>query len=380
MIYLDNSATTRTLDQAIYEAARYMSVDFYNPSGAYKPAVDTEKDVNIARERLADAFGAASKEVIYTSGGTESNNMAIYGALRSARSKGHIVSDIAEHPSVFEVFKDLHQRGYNVSIINVTSNGCIDKAQLASVIKPDTQLVSIMHINNETGAINDIDSVYSLIKSRAPGAFLHVDGVQAFCKLPFKNPKCDLYSISGHKFHAPKGVGALYVRDGVRISAIQLGGGQEKGMRSGTTNVPGIMAMDAALAHYRNNQAEKLAHMRMCKLRLFENLKSINNIYVNGPLPEEGAVHILNMSFEGVRGEVLLHALEAEEIYIATGSACSSNKKGKNRILEAMGITGERQEGAIRISLSPENTIEEMDIAAEAIARKVAFLRKYKRR
>lgn len=380
MIYLDNSATTRTLEQAIYEASKYMSAYFFNPASAYKPAVDVEKAVNGARERLSDALSAAPKEIIYTSGGTESNNMAIYGTLKSARSKGRIISDVTEHPSVYEVFRDLHQIGYNVTLIGATQSGCIDKAQLASALRPDTQLVSIMHVNNETGAINDIEAIYSLVKTKAPGALLHVDGVQAFCKLPFGNPKCDLYSISGHKFHAPKGIGALYVRSGARISATLLGGGQEKGMRSGTTNVPGIMAMDAALSHYRSNQAELVEQMRMCKLRLYDNLKTISDVYVNGPSPEQGAPHILNMSFVGVRGEVLLHALEAEEIYVATGSACSTHKQGKNRILEAMGVTGARQEGAIRFSLSPENTLAEMDVAAEAIARKVAFLRKYKRR
>ena len=211
-------------------------------------------------------------------------------------------------------------------------------------------------------------------------AIMHVDGVQGFLKVPFDARYCDMYSISGHKFHAPKGVGALYVKCGTRFAGGQIGGGQERNLRSGTTNTPGIMGMDAAIGYYAENIDNIRQRLMNMKLRLASNLTSISDTFINGPAPELGAPHILNVSFLGVRGEVLLHALEEKGIYVSTGSACSAHKKGKNRILNAMGVVGDRQEGAIRFSLSMFNTIEEMDIAAEEIAAQLAFLRRFKRR
>ena len=204
--------------------------------------------------------------------------------------------------------------------------------------------------------------------------------MQGFLKVPFEARNCDFYTVSGHKFHGPKGVGALYVKKGTRFLGGQIGGGQEKNLRSGTTNTPGIMGMDAALQYYLANQETMWENMRTCKLRLAENLLALPDVLINGPAPEEGAPHILNVSFLGVRGEVLLHALEEKKIYVSTGSACSAHKKGKNRILNAMGVTGERQEGAIRFSFSAFNTPGEMDETAAAIADLLGLLRRFKRR
>jgi cysteine desulfurase len=237
-----------------------------------------------------------------------------------------------------------------------------------------------MHINNETGAINDIAGAFALIKRLAPQALLHVDGVQAFCKTPFSKLPCDLYSISGHKFHGPKGAGALFVKSGTPFTGGLIGGGQERGLRSGTTNVPGILGMDAALNEYRKQQVAWIENMRACKLRLANHIQGIQDAILNGPPPEQGAPHILNASFLGVRGEVLLHALEQKGILVSTGSACSAHKKGKNRVLSAMGVEGARQEGAIRFSLSPFNTAEEMDQTAQAISELTVYLRRFKRR
>ncbi len=380
MIYLDNSATTRVLPQAADAAAYYMREAFFNPSSAYNSAASVERTVNAARARLASLLAAAPEEILYTSGGTESNNMAILGALKAMRAPKALITSAVEHPSVLQVFQELERSGMKVIYFGVDSSGSVRMEELRQAVTRDTSLVSIMQVNNETGAVNDITGAYELIRRTAPEAVFHVDGVQGFCKLPFGRVPADLYSISGHKFHSPKGVGALYVRRGLRFAGGLMGGGQERNLRSGTTNVPGIMGMDAALEEYRAKQEAHIAHLRACKLRLAQNLMRIPQTVVNGPAPEEGAPHILNVSFLGVRGEVLLHALEQNEIYVSTGSACSSHKKGKNRVLNAMGVVGERQEGALRFSLCPYNTLEEMDKAFEAIAEHVAQLRRFKRR
>ena len=379
MIYLDNSATTRTLDAAAEAAAKYMRQDFFNPSAAYSPAVEAERAVNAARSRLASMIHAAPEEIIYTSGGTESNNTAIFGALKARRGTGRIIVGATEHPSVYSAIMTL-KGPYNVTEARVDSTGTQDVNSLMSALSNDVAFVSIMHVNNETGAINDIPSIYKAVKQRAPGAIMHVDGVQGFLKVPFDARYCDMYSISGHKFHAPKGVGALYIKRGVRFAGGQIGGGQERNLRSGTTNTPGIMGMDAAIEYYQANLDEIRRKLMQMKLRLAKNLSFIRDAYINGPEPSLGAPHILNVSFLGIRGEVLLHALEEKGIYVYTGSACSAHKKGKNRILNAMGVVGYRQEGAIRFSICPFNTEDEMDITADVIEEQLAFLRRFKRR
>ncbi len=380
MIYLDNSATTRTLDAAADEARKYMSESFFNPSAAYSPAVESERAVDSARANLARVIGAKPEEIIYTSGGTESNNAAINGALAATRGTGRIIFGATEHPSVYEVMRSYSAKGYDVVEAPVDRTGAVDIEALGALFTPETVFVSVMQVNNEVGAINDSAAIYSLVKKNAAGALVHTDGVQGFLKCPFDARNCDFYSISGHKFHSPKGVGALYVKTGARFAGGQAGGGQENNRRSGTTNTPGIMGMDAAISDYTAHIDEYRANLRACKERLANNLLSIKDTVLNGPAIEAGAPHILNISFLGVRGEVLLHALEAKGVYVSTGSACSAHKKGKNRILGAMGVTGERQEGAIRMSLCPFNTMEEMDVASAIIAEQTAFLRRYKRR
>ena len=380
MIYLDNSATTRPLEEAVAAARHCFEEEYYNPSSAYGPAVRVERSVNDARARLAQSLGVTPSEIIYTSGATESNNMALLATQSVRRTSGTLITTKIEHPSVFEVFRFMENQGFSVSYLDVDESGAVRLDALDAALSQSTSLVSIMQVNNETGAINDIAQAYALIKSRAPQALFHVDGVQAFCKMPFMKVPCDLYSISGHKFHGPKGIGALYIRQNTPFFGGFIGGGQERGLRSGTTNTPGILGMDAALTAYRNNQAEWVSVMRANKLRLAEYIKEIPDTALNGPRPENGAPHILNASFLGVRGEVLLHALEERGILVSTGSACSAHKKGKNRVLSAMGIQGPRQEGALRFSLSPFNTAEEMDQTAQALYETVAFLRRYRRR
>lgn len=381
MIYLDNSATTRVLPEAADAAFRAMTEQFYNPASAYPPAVETERAVEAARARLADAFGARPDEIVYTSGGTESNNMALFGALKSARGKRRVIVSAAEHPSVYEAARSLEGApDTEVVFLGCRADGTADLDALDAALTADAAFVSIMHVNNEVGAVNDLAAVAALLRKRAPAAVFHSDGVQAFCKLPFARPESALYSVSAHKFYAPKGVGALYVRAGTKFAGGQIGGGQERSLRSGTTNVPGVLALDAALSLCRERQAEWTANMRACKERLANALLAVPDAALNGPALQNGAPHILNVSFPGVRGEVLVNALAAKGVYVSTGSACSTHKKGKNRILAAMGITGERAEGALRFSLCPFNTPAEMDEAAGILAEQVAFLRRYQRR
>ena len=379
MIYLDNSATTRTMGVAAEAAKKYMTEEFFNPAAAYSPAVREERAVNGARRTIGSAINAGPDEIIFTSGGTESNNMAILGSLKAMRGRGRIIVGSTEHPSVYEVYKSLACQ-YDVVEAPVDNTGMIDLKRLESLITPDTRLVSVMQVNNEVGAVNDAEAIRRMLRRRAPEALLHVDGVQGFLKVPFDAKNCDLYSISGHKIHAPKGIGVLYLRQGAKFAGGQMGGGQEKNLRSGTTNTPGIMGMEAAVRNYLDNIDEYRCAMRSCKVRLAKNLTELPDVLLNGPAPEQGAPHILNASFMGVRGEVLLHALEEKEIYVSTGSACSAHKKGRNRILNAMGVIGDRQEGAIRFSFCPFNTIEEMDVVAEEISTIIAMLRRFKRR
>lgn len=380
MIYFDNSATTFALPQAAETVRQYLCEDFFNPASGYAPAVQVEREAEAARNRFKGLLGTLEDEVVFTSGGTESNNMAFSGSMQGRRDASHAVCSMVEHPSVYEVVKAYQLGGGSASYAPVDGWGRVNPEGLAGVLRPETGFVSIMHVNNETGAINDLDSLARVIRTYAPHAVFHVDGVQAFLKLhPGKGP-WDLYTISGHKFHGPKGIGALFIRKGVRFLGGQLGGDQEHGLRSGTLNMPGVMGMDAAAAVYVEDQAAKALRMRSVKQRLYENLISLPDTVLNGPEPQAGAPHVLNMSFLGVRGEVLVHAVEERGLYVSTGSACSAHKKGKNRVLTAMGVVGERQEGAIRFSFSPFNTMAEADEAAGIIAEQVGFLRRFRRR
>lgn len=382
MIYFDNSATTVCLPAAAETAKRYMLEQYYNPAAAYSAAVQLERDISSARAVLAKELSAEPAEVFFTSCGTESNNTALYGAVRALpanlRGRGRIIISAVEHPSVYEAAMNLRESGYDVQLAPVDGTGKVLLPELAALLTPDVRLVSVMHVNNESGAINDINGISALMKRTVPEALLHVDGVQAFMKEPMV--KCDMYSVSGHKLHAPKGVGALFVRKGARVKPYLLGGGQESGFRSGTSNAPGIMAFAAAVNDFSEHRQEYHDSIFAVKKRLFNDLSRIRDVRLNGPSLESGAAHILNMSFMGVRGEVLLNALSEKGLFVSTGSACAAHKRGRNRILNAMGVTGDRQDGAIRFSFSHYNTPEEADIAADMISDQVNLLRRFRRR
>lgn len=378
MIYFDNSATTMVLPEAADTAMKYMRDQYFNPAAAYSYAVSVERDVNAARTRLASYLGGNASEFIFTSGGTESNNMSLSGVLGAIHGKCRIITSAVEHPSVYEPVLAMKERGYDVVVVGVDPTGKLKMDELFAALTPETGYVSIMHVNNESGAINDINAINTAIKKHCPNAVFHVDGVQAYVKMPAV--KCDMYSLSGHKLHAPKGVGALYVREGVRFKGGQRGGGQENNLRSGTTNVPGIMALDTACAAYMAKHDENMANMLAVKKRLHSNLMRLRDVRLNGPDINSAAPYILNVSFYGVRGEVLLHSLMDKGLLVSTGSACAARHRGKNRVLGAMGITGERQDGAIRFSFSAFNTVAEADTAAQYIEDSLNRLRRFKRR
>lgn len=381
MIYFDNSATTCTLKEAAERSYAFMVQNYYNPAAAYSQAYAVEKQVNEARSFAASLLGGSTDEVLYTSGGTESNNMAVFGSLRAMRNRAHIVTTETEHPSVYETVRAAAKEfGAEIDYAPLKADGTVDLDRLSDVLRPDTCLVSIMHVNNELGSLNSLDAIARKVRALSPNAIIHADGVQAFMKVTPKKLPVDLYSVSAHKLHAPKGVGLLYVRNGIRFAGGQIGGGQERNLRSGTTNVPGILGFDTALRCYSANLNAWHEQMILVKTRLYENLRSLNDVMLNGPAISESAPHILNLSFLGVRGEVLLHALERYGIIVSTGSACAAKKQGKNRVLSAIGVNGARQESAIRFSFSPFNTVEEADEAANVIADQVNMLRRYKRR
>ncbi len=380
MIYLDNSATTRPLEAALHAMNAAARECYFNPSSLYAPAMLGERLLAGAKDAVKAALGVQNGEVIFTSGGTEADNLAVLGVANALRSrKRHFLYGAAEHPAVVEAMQAVRAMGHDVERLPVGEDGAVRLDALEELIKPDTALVSVQHVNNETGAMNPIEQIAALVRTKAPDALIHTDGVQAFLHVPAALAGVDLYAVSAHKFHGPRGVGALWKSQQARLLPQAVGGGQQGGLRSGTENVPGVEGMRAAVDAYRalENAASKMMEL---KLRLYRGATdALPDALVNGPAPEKGAPHILNLSF-GVRGEVLLHALEGEGILVSTGSACSSRKRKPSPVLSAMGLDAERIEGALRFSLSPMNTAEEIDLTIAALSRLVPKYRRYRRR
>ena len=381
-VYLDNSATTRPFDEVINAMAQAMAQMYYNPSSLYEPGLAVERAMGQVREQTALLAGCPGWDVIFTSGGTEANNLALRGvAGLLPPGRRRILTSAVEHPSVTETLKLLERDEYIVEWLPVDSSGVLQPECLAQRLGPDVGLVSIMDVNNETGAVMPWEELAPLVRLQAPQALLHADGVQAFGKLKGHAARMDLYTVSGHKIHGPKGIGALFLRPGTGLRPLILGGGQERGLRSGTENTPGILGLGCAASIYLARQEEFISAMTTMKARLAAALLAADpEAVINGPAPERGAPHILNMSFPGLKAEVLLHALEAEGIFVSTGSACSSHKKGKSPVLTAMRYPAERIDGALRFSLSPMNTPEEMDRTAEVVARQASRLRRFGRK
>lgn len=375
-IYLDNSSTTRPYQTVCDKVAEVMKNNYGNPSSLHRLGIAAEKEVKAAAEALANALGVRPDEIFFTSGGTESNNIALRGAFRASRGR-QIISTPVEHPATLNTLDYLEGESCHVDFVPVDGDGRVILSEFEKLLSADTAVVTAMLVNNEIGTIQPIPQMAKLIRSKAPNAVFHVDAVQGFCKVPCKARElgADMISISGHKIHGPKGVGALYVKRGTALSPIIFGGGQQHGIRPGTENVPGIAGLGTAAAHCFAKSAEAAVRMNELKERLKNNLiKNIDNIRVN--TPEKSAPHILNVSFGGVKSEVLLHSLENERIYVSSGSACSSHKKEPSYVLTQIGVDRAMIDGSIRFSLCEFTTAEEIDKTAAATADIVKRLRK----
>ena len=380
-IYLDNSATTKPYQEVVDKMVYALTTDYANPSSLHRKGIEVEKNIKAIRQDIARTIGAKDKEIYFTSGGTESNNAIIRGVANLYKKrKNHIISTEIEHPSVLNTLKDLEEDGFEVTYLKVDKEGKIDIDDLKNAIKPSTILITIMHVNNEIGSIQPIEDIGKYLKSLSDKIYLHVDAVQSYSKINFKPSRynIDFMSVSGHKLHGPKGIGFMYIKENNRLKPILTGGGQEIGIRSGTENVPGIYGIGEAVRILNkdlNKTIDKITELK--NLLKEEIINNIEDIKVNSP--EDGVCHILNVSFKDVRGEVLLHYLEQKGVYVSTGSACSSKKKGSH-VLNAIGLTPNEIEGAIRFSLSDLNTKDEILEVVKILKESVSDLRMIIRR
>lgn len=380
MIYFDNAATTRVFPEVLKVMEEAMEVTYGNPSAKHIKGMEAENKIKEAQEVIGKTLRAKPKEIFFTSGGTESNNTAIFGTAMANRRRGkHIITTKIEHASVYEPMYHLEDLGFEVTYLNVDASGLVDLDQLKDAVREDTILVSCMMVNNEIGAIQPIEEIGKIVKEKNPQVIFHVDAIQAYGKMPIipKNMGIDLLSMSGHKIHGPKGIGFLYIKEGTKISPIIFGGGQQKGMRSGTENVPGIVGLSCACQKMIGNQYENAERIRQVKEYFQERIKEIDGIKDNsGQAP-----HVASVSFRKLRSEVLLHALEDKGIYVSSGSACSSNKKqAVSGTLNAIGLNDEFKDGTLRFSFSIENTKQEVDETIEVLKELVPMLRRFVRK
>ena len=382
-IYLDNAATTVCYQEAADAVRRALLTEYGNPSSMHKKGVDAEKIVREATKTLAGILKGKEKEIFYTSGGTESDNWALFGAARANARRGkHLITTAVEHPAVSAPLAQLREEGYDITVLPVGPDGRVTPEQVLSALREDTVLVSVMMVNNEIGTVEPVAEIGKQIHKKDPGVLFHVDAVQAFGKLPVcpKRMDIDMLSVSGHKIHGPKGIGLLYIDERTKIRPLILGGGQQKGMRSGTDNVPGIAGLAAAAEKICGGQESNAAQMQRCRERLLEGLAELDDVRINGPAAEACVPYIVNASFLGIRSEVLLHALEDRKIYVSSGSACSSHKRADSAVLTAIGCSREEKESAIRFSFSELTTEEEIDRTLEALRELVPVLRRFVRK
>jgi cysteine desulfurase len=382
-IYFDNSATTRCYDSVRDIVVQTMTGDFGNPSAMHRKGVEAEQYVKDSARILARILKVSEREILFTSGGTESNNLALVGsAMANRRSGMHIITTAVEHAAVAEPVAYLESQGFEVTILPVDGEGVVSVEALKNALREDTILVSVMYVNNEVGAVMPIEEIGKLVHEQSPKALFHVDAIQAFGKFRIypKRMGIDLLSVSAHKIHGPKGCGFLYISDKARVTPQILGGGQQNGMRSGTDNVPGIAGLGVAAEEVYAHLDENVAHMRALKEQMAEGLLKLPDVRLNGMDPGEGAPHILSASFMGIRSEVLLHTLEDRGVYVSAGSACSSHKRKASSTLSAMGLARDQIESTIRISFSEENTQEEVERCLEILGEVLPMLRRYSRR
>lgn len=380
--YFDNSATTKVLDSVKDIVVKTMTEDYGNPAAKHRKGMEAEQYIRDARKIIADTMKVQEKEILFTSGGSESNNMALIGAAWANQRAGkHIISTSIEHPSVYNPLGVLEELGFEVTILPVDHDGHISLKELEEAIRPDTILVSTMYVNNEVGAVEPVEEISKIIKAKNPSTLYHVDAIQAYGKYVIRPKKqgIDLLSVSSHKIHGPKGVGFLYIRNGVKIKPLIYGGGQQAGMRSGTENVPGVAGFGAAAKGMYTNHAEKVQKLIELKDYMTDRLGEIEGTVINSKKGEASAPQIVSVSFEGVRSEVLLHALEDKGVYVSSGSACSSNHPGISGTLKGIGVAQKLLDSTIRMSFGMFNTKEEVDYTIDVLKELVPVLRRYQR-
>lgn len=373
-IYFDNGATTKVNKDVADKMYDVMTMSYGNPSSLHSKGLEAEHIVKDSRKIVANKIKANADEIYFTASGSESNNLAILGAADLFRFKGEIITSKVEHKCVMECMKRLENIGFKVHYLDVDENGIIDVNQFEKLMNENTQLVSIMHVNNECGSIQPIKDIYTIVKNKNQDTVFHTDNIQGFCKIDIYAECCDMMSVSAHKIHGPKGVGALYVKKGTRLSPVIYGGGQERGLRGGTENVPAIAGFGKAVEIFEKNN--KLVEL---KKHIINRITSeIPEIYINGDI-NNSSPYILNIAMIGLRSEIILHSLEQRGIYVSSGSACSSNKPSPSHVLSAMGYKPERVDSSIRISFNNENTMDEADAFCDAFAEIARINKKIRR-
>lgn len=382
-VYLDNSATTCAYESVGDLVRKVMCEDYGNPSSMHQKGVEGEKYIKEAKEILAKTWKVQEKEIFFTSGGTESDNLALIGAARAnKRSGNHLITTCIEHQAILNAMRYLEEEeGFRVTYLPVDHYGRVSLEALKEALCEDTILVSIMYVNNEVGSVQPIQEAASIVKSYNKDILFHVDAVQGFGKYQIypKRLKVDMCSISGHKIHGPKGTGALYIDSNVKIKPILFGGGQQKNLRSGTENVPGIAGLGLATKIIYENLDEKVRRMRELKAHFIEEVTKIDDTVIHGLYDETSAPHIISVGFAGIRSEVLLHALEDKGIYVSSGSACASNHPQVSGVLKGIGASREFLDSTLRFSMSEFTTLEEIDYTLQALKELVPMLRRYRR-
>lgn len=380
-VYFDNSSTTKMNEEAIEAVASGMREYFGNPSSLHNLGLKSEKKLRECREILAKTINASESEIYFNAGGTEGNNLILKGILKPG---SHYMTTPFEHASVLNTVRRLSDNGVKVTYLKLDENGRIDLEYLKESITKDTVLVSIMHVNNEVGVIQDIEKIGQIIKENSTRAKFHVDGVQSYTKIPVdvKKMNIDFFTASAHKFHGPKGCGFVYVKKNNNLVPLIEGGSQEFGLRAGTQNIGCIMGLTKAAEIAYRNMENNFEKVKEIKERFIEKLKFIDNIRINSPLSDEFSPYILNVSFRGVRGEVLLHFFEESGVYVSTGSACSSKERvriGGSYVLKSLGLNNDEIGGGIRFSFSDDNTLEEVDYTIDVLNKGLKFLRRLKK-
>lgn len=380
-IYFDNSSTTKIYDEIVNEVSYGLREFYGNPSSLHQLGLKSEKKLRECRQIIASTINASENEIYFNGGGSEGNNLVLKGILKSGT---HLITTPFEHASILNTIKGLEKNGVRVTTLKIDDKGRIDLKDLENSITKETVLVSIMHVNNEIGVIQDIEEISKIVRKVSSRARIHVDAVQSYGKLPIDVEKMhiDFMTVSAHKFHGPKGCGFIYIKKPNTLSPLIEGGSQESGVRAGTQNIAGIMGMALAAKIVCENMNDNYKKVHEIKRRFIEKLKNIQNIKINSPDEDYFSPYILNVSFRGVRGEVLLHFLEESGIYVSTGSACSSKERariGGSYVLKSLGLTNDEIGGGIRFSFSDDNKLEEVDYTIENLEKGLKFLRRIKR-